>query len=68
MGKAVLLYWSQTGNTEKVALSIQKGLEAGQFVTVRKKGPGRTRRRFLRLRSGLFWISLFDKLAPSETG
>jgi len=36
MGKAVLLYWSQCGNTEKVALSIQKGLEAGQFVTVRK--------------------------------
>jgi flavodoxin len=29
--KAVVLYWSHSGNTEKVALSIQKGLTEGGF-------------------------------------
>ncbi len=29
MKKAAVIYWSQTGNTQKVALSIQKGLEDG---------------------------------------
>lgn len=33
MKKAVILYWSHSGNTEKVALSIQSGLEEGGFQT-----------------------------------
>ncbi len=37
MGKAVVLYWSHSGNTEKVAISIQRGLADGGFdVTIRK--------------------------------
>jgi flavodoxin len=35
MRRAVVLYWSKTGNTEKVATSIHRGLEAGGFITVR---------------------------------
>jgi len=31
--KAVILFWSQTGNTEKVAKSIQTGLAEGGFDT-----------------------------------
>jgi flavorubredoxin len=37
MRKAVVLYWSHTGNTEKVALSIHKGLGEGGFDTFTKK-------------------------------
>jgi hypothetical protein len=37
MRKAVVLYWSHTGNTEKVALSIHKGLGEGGFDTLIKK-------------------------------
>jgi hypothetical protein len=37
MRKAVVLYWTHTGNTEKVALSIHKGLESGGFDAVIKK-------------------------------
>ena len=33
MKKAVVIYWSVTGNTEKVAISIQKGLEEGGTTT-----------------------------------
>ncbi|NLV72892.1 MAG: nitric oxide synthase [Actinobacteria bacterium] len=31
MKRAVVLYWSHTGNTEKVASSIHEGLESGGF-------------------------------------
>jgi len=31
--KAVIIFWSHSGNTEKVAVSIQKGLEEGGFHT-----------------------------------
>ena len=35
--KAVIIYWSKTGNTEKVALAIQEGLhEAGADVLIKK--------------------------------
>ncbi len=35
--KAVIIYWSKTGNTEKVALAIQEGLqEAGVNVVTRR--------------------------------
>ena len=37
MRKAVVVYWTHTGNTEKVALSIHKGLGEGGFQTVIKK-------------------------------
>lgn len=34
---AVIIYWSKTGNTEKVAMAVQEGLkEAGAKVTVKK--------------------------------
>ena len=37
MKKAIILYWSNTGNTEKVALAIKKGLEAaGIEVSIAK--------------------------------
>ena len=29
---AIIVYWSKTGNTEKVALAIQEGLEGGVDV------------------------------------
>ncbi len=31
MKRAITVYWSHTGNTEKVAMSIKGGLEAGGF-------------------------------------
>jgi flavodoxin len=35
--RAVILYWSSTGNTEKVAFAIKEGLEdAGVTVSIRK--------------------------------
>ena len=35
--KTLIVYWSQTGNTEKVALAIKEGLEAtGAEVNVKK--------------------------------
>ena len=35
--KAAIIYWSKTGNTEKVALAIREGLEAaGGAVLLRK--------------------------------
>jgi multimeric flavodoxin WrbA len=35
--KAIIIYWSKTGNTEKAALAIQKGLQdAGISVTLSK--------------------------------
>ena len=37
MKTALIIYWSKTGNTEKVVNSIQKGLEQSNFkVTVKK--------------------------------
>ena len=33
MKKAIILYWSHSGNTEKVAVSIHSGLEEGGFQT-----------------------------------
>jgi flavodoxin I len=37
MKRALIIYWSKTGNTEKVANSIKKGLEQSNFeVTVKK--------------------------------
>jgi hypothetical protein len=34
---AIIIYWSNTGNTEKVALAIQEGLEeAGMNTTIKK--------------------------------
>ena len=33
MKKAIILYWSHSGNTEKVAVNIQRGLEEGGFQT-----------------------------------
>jgi len=33
MKKAIILYWSHSGNTEKVAVSIHRGLEKGGFQT-----------------------------------
>ncbi|MEJ2270888.1 MAG: flavodoxin domain-containing protein [Candidatus Bathyarchaeota archaeon] len=37
MKKAIILYWSNTGNTEKVALAIKQGLEAaGVKVSIAK--------------------------------
>ena len=37
MKKAIIIYWSKTGNTEKVAFKIKKGLEeAGVNVSVKK--------------------------------
>ncbi len=37
MKKAIILYWSNTGNTEKVALAIKQGLEtAGIKVSIAK--------------------------------
>lgn len=36
MKNALIIYWSKTGNTEKVANSIKKGLEQSNFgVTVK---------------------------------
>ncbi len=36
--KALIVYWSKTGNTEKVALAIKQGLEeAGVQVTLKKQ-------------------------------
>ena len=32
MRKAVVLYWSHTGNTEKVAMSIHKGLGTADLI------------------------------------
>lgn len=37
---AAVIYWSKTGNTEKVASSIREGLEAGGFEVVDKRLPG----------------------------
>ncbi|NLG51185.1 MAG: flavodoxin family protein, partial [Chloroflexi bacterium] len=35
--QAVIIYWSKTGNTEKVALAIQEGLqEAGADVNIKR--------------------------------
>ena len=34
MNKAIVLYWSQGGNTEKVASRIQRGLEERGFEVV----------------------------------
>ena len=35
--EAIIIYWSKTGNTEKVALAIQEGLEgAGADVTLKR--------------------------------
>lgn len=34
---AVIIYWSRTGNTEKVALSIKEGLEAAGVDTLLKR-------------------------------
>ena len=35
--EAIVIYWSHTGNTEKVALAIQEGLkDAGARVTMRR--------------------------------
>ena len=39
MKTAVVLYWSHTGNTEKVASSIQAGLEAGGISVVARRVP-----------------------------
>ena len=37
MKRAVIVYWSKTGNTEKGAQAIRKGLEeAGIKVTIKK--------------------------------
>jgi flavodoxin len=37
MKKAVILYWSSTRNTEKVAFAIKEGLEAaGVNISLRK--------------------------------
>ena len=37
MKRAVILYWSSTGNTEKVAFAIKEGLEtAGVNVSLMK--------------------------------
>lgn len=37
MNNALIIYWSKTGNTEKVALAIKKGLEKGGLkVTIKK--------------------------------
>jgi len=36
--KALIIYWSKTGNTEKVALAIKQGLEAATVqVTIKKQ-------------------------------
>lgn len=37
MKKALILYWSHSGNTEKVAVHTQKGLEEGGFQTTLRK-------------------------------
>ncbi len=37
MRKAVVLYWTHTGNTEKVAMGIERGLRGGGFDTVIRK-------------------------------
>ena len=37
MGKALVIHWSKTGNTEKVASSIRKGLETGGFDVVGRR-------------------------------
>jgi len=37
MKKAAVLHWSKTGNTEKVARSIHKGLEAGGFAVAGRR-------------------------------
>lgn len=37
MRRAVVLYWSQTGNTEKVATSIEHGLKQGGVDTTLRK-------------------------------
>ena len=35
--QAIIIYWSKTGNTEKVALAVQEGLqEAGAEVTIKQ--------------------------------
>jgi flavodoxin len=39
--KALIVYWSQTGNTEKVAQAIKKGLESADVtVTIKKADVG----------------------------
>lgn len=40
MGEAVVLHWSHTGNTEKVAASIQRGLEAGGLSVTGRRIQG----------------------------
>jgi len=35
--KAAIIYWSKTGNTEKVALAVKEGLEAGRADVVLKR-------------------------------
>lgn len=37
MKKALMVYWSATGNTEKVAIAIKKGLEAADVKVTLKK-------------------------------
>ena len=38
MKKAVVVYWSKTGNTKKVAHAIRQGLEkAGLHVTIKEQ-------------------------------
>jgi len=36
-GKALIVYWSATGNTEKVALAIQRGIKRGGLEPIVKK-------------------------------
>ena len=39
--KAAILYWSKSGNTEKVALAVKEGLEAaGAQVDCLETGEG----------------------------
>jgi len=35
--KAVIIYWSKTGNTEKVAFAIKEGLEASGVKVLLKR-------------------------------
>ncbi len=37
MKSAVIIYWSKTGNTEKVASAIREGLEAAGVQTIMKR-------------------------------
>ncbi|MGE5308646.1 MAG: flavodoxin family protein [Deltaproteobacteria bacterium] len=42
MPKALVVYHTETGNTEKLALAVKEGIEAGGVTVILKKAPDAT--------------------------